>query len=296
MPALGSLLAHDNYIPHLFALRADRQVHRYGVLVLAGASAVLLFGARGDTQKLVPVFAIGVFIGFTISQVGLVRHWLAERGSGWAGRAGRNGFGAVLTTVALAIELVSKFTEGAWLVCLAVPALVLLFERIHAGYDHVGRVLGLGEIPAPAVEQQALVVVPVGAVSRLTREAIGAALSLGDGVVAVTVVHTDEDDGAAEAALTERWRAWQPDVPLVVLHSAQRSLTRPIVQYLNQLAREAPASTGGYERIMVLIPEVQPHKLWHRLLHNQRGAVLDRAIRKNTDAVVCRLRFRLDQW
>jgi len=296
MPVLGGLLAHDNYIPHLFALRADRQVHRYGVLVLAGASAILLVGAGGDTQKLVPVFAIGVFIGFTISQAGLVRHWLAERGAGWVGRAALNGFGAVLTTVALVIELVSKFTEGAWLVCLAVPMLVLLFERIHAGYDHVGRVLGLGEIPAPAIEQQALVVVPVGAVSRLTREAICAALSLGDGVVAVTVVHTDEDDGAAEAALTERWRAWQPEVPLVVLHSAQRSLTRPIVQYLNRLAREAPASPGGYERIMVLIPEVQPHKVWHRLLHNQRGAVLDRAIRKNTDAVVCRLRFRLDQW
>ena len=296
MPVLGGLLAHDNYIPHLFALRADRQVHRYGVLVLAGASAILLVGAGGDTQKLVPVFAIGVFIGFTISQAGLVRHWLAERGAGWVGRAALNGFGAVLTTVALVIELVSKFTEGAWLVCLAVPMLVLLFERIHAGYDHVGRVLGLGEIPAPAIEQQALVVVPVGAVSRLTREAVCAALSLGDGVVAVTVVHTDEDDGAAEAALTERWRAWQPEVPLVVLHSAQRSLTRPIVQYLNRLAREAPASPGGYERIMVLIPEVQPHKVWHRLLHNQRGAVLDRAIRKNTDAVVCRLRFRLDQW
>ena len=152
MPVLGSLLAHDNYIPHQFALRADRQVHRYGVLVLAGASAVLLVGARGDTQKLVRVFAIGVFIGFTISQAGLLRHWLAERGSGWTGRAALNGLGAVLTNVALVIELVSKVTEGAWRVCLAVPALVLLFERIHAGYDHVGRVLGLGEIPQPATD------------------------------------------------------------------------------------------------------------------------------------------------
>ncbi|MEY9932499.1 hypothetical protein ABH926_007150 [Catenulispora sp. GP43] len=114
--------------------------------------------------------------------------------------------------------------------------------------------------------------------------------------MAVTVVHTDEDDGAAEAALTERRRAWQPAVPLVVLHSAQRSLTRPIVQYLNQLAREAPAAPGGHERITVPIPEAQPHKVWHRLLHNQRGAVPDRVIRKNTDAVVCRPRFRLDQW
>ncbi|GAA1959725.1 APC family permease [Catenulispora subtropica] len=296
MPVLGSLLAHDNYVPHLFALRADRQVHRYGVLVLAGASALLLVGAQGDTQTLVPVFAIGVFIGFTLSQVGLVRHWLHERGPGWVGRALLNGFGAVLTTAALAIELISKFSEGAWLVCLAVPALVLLFERVRVGYEHVGEVLGLGHLPEPAQEQQALVVVPVGAVSRLTREAIGAALSLGDGVIAVTVVHTDEEDEAAARALQERWRAWQPDVPLEVLHSERRSLTKPIVDYLNRLEKRAPAGPGGFERIMVLIPEVQPRQAWHRLLHNQRGAVLDRAIRRHTTAIVCRLRFRLDQW
>ena len=296
MPVLGSLLAHDNYVPHVFALRADRQVHRYGVYVLAGAAAALLLAAQGDTQKLVPVFAIGVFIGFSISQTGLVRHWLHERPAGWAGRAALNAVGAVLSLVALTIELISKFTEGAWLVCIAVPALVLGFERVHAGYTPVGRVLGLSDIPEPAVEQQALVVVPVGAVSRLTREAISAALSLGDGVVAVTVVHHDEEDETAAAALQERWRAWQPDVPLEVLHSTRRSITQPIVEYLNQLAVTAPASAGGFERIMVLIPEVQPRTAWHRLLHNQRGAVLDRAIRKHTTAIVCRLRFRLDQW
>jgi amino acid transporter len=296
MPVLGSLLARDNYVPHAFALRADRQVHRHGVILLAVTAAILLVGAQGDTQRLVPVFAIGVFIGFTISQVGMVRHWRAERGPGWRGRAVLNGFGAVLTFAALVIELVSKFAEGAWLICIVVPCLVLLFERTHAAYAQVGRTLGLGELPPPAVEQQALVVVPVGEISLLTREAISAALSLGDGVVAVTVVYSDEEDEARCQTLQDRWSAWQPDVPLEVVHSTRRSLTQPMVDYLNLLAVEAPASPGAYERIMVLIPEVQPQKPWHLLLHNQRGAILDRAIRNHTTAIVCRMRFRLDDW
>jgi hypothetical protein len=296
MPVLTSLLARDNYVPHVFALRADRQVYRWGVLILAAAATLLLVGAQGDTQKLVPVFAIGVFVGFTISQVGLVRHWLAERGPGWGRRVAINGFGALLTLAATVIELLSKFAEGAWLVVVLIPVLVFLMTRVRAAYDHVGGVLGLGELPPPAQEEQALVVVPVGEISRLTREAVGAALSLGDGVVAVTVSATDPDDKEKAEAFRERWAAWQPDVPLEVLYTERRSLTRPLVDYLTVLAAEAPAGPGGYERIMVLIPEVEPRRPWHRLLHNQRGAVLDRAIRRHTSAISCRMRFHIDHW
>ena len=147
LPVLASLLARDNFLPHLFRLRADRQVHRYGVVVLAVVAAVLLVVARGDTQALIPVFAIGVFVGFTLSQVGMVRHWLEQRGDGWLGRAFINGLGAVLTSAALAIELISKFTEGAWLVVIVVPLLVLMFDRIHRLYDRIGVLLQLGRRP-----------------------------------------------------------------------------------------------------------------------------------------------------
>ncbi|WP_194896333.1 APC family permease [Catenulispora pinisilvae] len=296
MPVLTSLLARDNYAPHVFALRADRQVYRWGVLILAGLAAVLLAVAKGDTQTLVPVFAIGVFIGFTISQFGMVRHWRRERSPGWRGRAVINGTGAVLTFAALVIELISKFTEGGWLVVVIVPLLVLGMLRVHTAYRIVGEVLGLGHKPEPAVEQQVLVVVPVGAVSRLTQEAMSAALSLGDGVIAVTVRYSDEDDAAECARLQAEWNAWQPDVPLEVLTTHKRSLTRPMVDYLNRLALSAPASPGGFERIMVLIPEVEPRRAWHRLLHNQRGVVLDRAIRRHTEAIVCRMRFHIKGW
>ena len=138
LPVLASLLARDNYLPHMFALRAGRQVYRNGISVLAVAAAALLVAAKGNTQALIPLFAIGVFVGFTLSQVGMVRHWREERGDGWVTRAFINGLGAVLTTIALAIELVSKFTEGAWLVVIVIPLLVLLLTRIQGAYRGIG--------------------------------------------------------------------------------------------------------------------------------------------------------------
>jgi Amino acid permease len=292
LPVLASLLARDNYLPHLFFLRADRQVHRYGVAVLAVFAAILLVVSEGNTQRLVPLFAIGVFVGFTLSQAGMVRHWRQQRGSGWAGRATINGVGAVLTFAALAIELISKFTEGAWVVVLVVPLLVLMFSRVHATYDRIGRLLQLGTLPPKPEPQSSLIVVPVGGISRLTQEGISAALSLGDEVVAVTVSYTDPDEEAVDTRLREQWDEWRPGVRLVTLHTTHRSLGPPIVDYLRELE-----STDRYHRIVVLIPEVQPIRPWQRILHNQRGFVLDRAIQKGTvNVVICRLHFQLSTW
>ena len=150
LPVLAGLLARDNFLPHLFALKGERQVFRYGVGVLAVAAAVLLVVSKGSTQALIPVFAIGVFVGFTLSQTGMVRHWHEQHGPGWGGRAFINGLGAVLTLIALAIELVSKFTEGAWLVILVIPLFVLLFTRIHRAYAEIGSLLELGPDATPA--------------------------------------------------------------------------------------------------------------------------------------------------
>jgi amino acid transporter len=189
LPVLASLLATDNFLPHLFFLKADRQVHRYGVIVLAVVAAILLVVSQGDTQALIPVFAIGVFVGFTLSQVGMVRHWREERSDGWATRAAINGVGAAFTTIALAIELISKFTEGAWLVVIVVPLLVLMFLRIRAVYDRIGAALQIGKTPPPPRRLRSLVVVPVRGMSLLVEEAVSAALSLGDDVTAVTVCY-----------------------------------------------------------------------------------------------------------
>ncbi len=289
LPVLASLLARDNNLPHLFRLKADRQVHRYGIIVLAVMAAILLVVARGDTQALIPVFAIGVFVGFTLSQAGMVRHWHEQHTDGWLGRACINGLGAVLTTAALAIELVSKFTEGAWLVVIVIPLLVLLFDRIHKTYDRIGRELELGKQPPAPRRVSSLVVVPVAGLSRLTAEAISAALSIGDEVRAVTVCFADPEDEQADVAFRDGWEAWHPNVPLITLRSMHRSLAPPVVEYLRTLEADE-----RYDQLVVLIAEVQPAHWWQWVLHNQRGVILQRAIQRGTvNVVVCRLRYQL---
>jgi len=288
LPVLMSLLARDNYLPHVFSLKADRQVHRHGVLALAAVSAVLLVFSGGDTNTLVPLFAIGVFVGFTLCQVGMVLHWRLNRSRGWRGKAALNGFGALLSGVATVVVTATKFTEGAWLLVIALPLLVLAFQRVHRLYDRIGDALELGRIPDSPHRDRSLVVVPVSGLSRLTGEAIDAAVSLGDEVLAVTVVHLEPEDRHAADSLRRDWELWSPGVELVELNSATRSVGRPLAAYVRGLSRERPGT-----RITVLIPEVEPAHVWQRLLQNQRGGIVAHAVRRDTDAVICRLRFRL---
>jgi len=239
-----------------------------------------------------PTRSTGVFIGFTLSQVGMVKHWRTERSRGWMTRAVINGVGAVLTAATTIIELVSKFTAGAWLIVLVIPGLVLLFDRVHRIYDRIGALLELGKTPKPPSKQKSLVVVPVASMSRLTAEGISAALSLGDDVVAVTVRFVDPEDEAADVSFREQWEEWHPNVPLITLRTVHRSIAQPIVKYLCRMEAE-----DKYHRLVVLIPEVQPKKFWYYLLFNQRGVILDRAIRRGTaNVVLCRLRYRLEQF
>jgi hypothetical protein len=291
LPVLASLLAKDNFLPHMFGLRADRQVHRTGVIVLAVLAAALLVASNGSTQALVPLFAVGVFVGFTLSQLGMVRHWRAAQTPGWKMRATINGFGAFLTALTTIIELVSKFTEGAWLIVIVIPSLVLLFNRVHRIYGRIGALLGIGQTPKPPTKEKSLVVVPVASMSSLTAEGISTALSLSDDVVAVTVVFADPEDEAADVSFRQQWEDWHPNVPLITLRSLHRSIAKPIVKYLCKIEDD-----DKYHRLVVLIPEVQPKKFWYALLFNQRGVILDRAIRRGTgNVVLCRLRYRLEQ-
>src|SRR5260370_30490493 len=170
----------------MFGLRADRQVHRYGVVVLAVLAAALLVASNGDTQALVPLFAVGVFIGFTLSQFGMVKHWRTQRTKGWMTRAVINGVGAALTAATTIIELISKFTEGAWLIVLVIPSLALLFNRVHRTYGRIGPQLGIGQTPRPPAKPKSLVVAPFSSLSRLTPPRLSTALSLGVQLIAPT--------------------------------------------------------------------------------------------------------------
>ncbi|MFJ8311558.1 MULTISPECIES: APC family permease [unclassified Streptomyces] len=283
LPVLMSLLARDHRLPHLFGLRAERPVYRWGVVALALLAALLLIAVNADTHRMIPLFAIGVFIGFTISQIGLVRHWAGQRPPGWLPRALLNGVGAVLTTVAAIVLLATKFLEGAWVVVATVPLLMLLFARIQRYYTAVGVELGLGEIPPPPVRHtDSLVIVPVGEVSKLTQYALTAAGTLGREVVAVAV-HSDPDK---VRALRESWARWNPGVRLEVIDSPHRSLVQPIVDYVLE------AAEGG-RQIAVLIPEVEPRHRRYQILQNQRGILLATALRVRTDVVVCIVPYRL---
>ncbi|MEV6552793.1 APC family permease [Streptomyces sp. NPDC051597] len=287
LPVLLKLLARDNYLPHVFGLKADRQVHRHGVVSLAVVSAGLLVFSGGDTNTLVPLFAIGVFVGFTIAQTGMVLHWKRERGPKWAAKALLNGLGAVLTGVSAVVVTATKFPDGAWLIVIALPVLVLAFEAVHRAYSRIGERLGVGRIPEPPHRERSLILVPVSSLTRLTSEALTAAVSLGDDVRAVTVCHPDPEDREATEALKRDWALWSPGVPLVRLSSERRSLGRPITAYVRELEATEPGT-----RVTVLVPEAEPEHVWQRALQNQRGAVVAHAVRRDTNAVVCRLRFR----
>ena len=282
LPVLMSLLAKDHRLPHLFALRAERPVYRFGVVVLAGLAAILLIAVDASTDRLIPLYAIGVFIGFTISQTGLLRHWYRERPRGWVPRAVLNGSGALLTAIAAIVFVATKFTEGAWLVVIAVPALMLLFARVQNYYRVVGVELGLGVVPGRPHAARSLVIVPVGEISKVTEYALTAALSLGDEVVAVSI-HLEPE---RSAQFREAWDRWNPGVRLDIVESPHRSLVHPILDYVRQ------AQEGG-RQIAVLIPEIEPRARRYRILQNQRGLLLATLLRARTDVLVCTLPYRL---
>jgi hypothetical protein len=257
-------------------------VHRYGVITLAVLAGGLLIVVNAATARLIPLYAIGVFTGFTISQTGLVRHWYDQRSPRWLLRAALNGIGAVLTATATAVFIATKFTSGAWVVVLTVPALMLLFSRIESYYRAVGLELNLGQLPHRPRSVKSLVIVPVGSISKLTEYALNAALSLGDEVIAVSV----HPEAAQSAAFRADWDRWNPGVRLDTLDSPHRSLVHPVVDYVRQ------AQQGGGQ-VAVLILEIQPRRWRYRILQNQRGLLLATVLRASTDVVICTIPYRL---
>jgi amino acid transporter len=290
LPILGSLLARDNYVPHVFALRGDRQVFDYGIWALTAMSAALLIALNGNTDRMIPLFAIGVFTGFTLAQTGLVVHWWRTRPRGWARRAVINGFGALITALSTAVFLLTKFTEGAWVVVIAVPLFIILFLRIHTYYVRVAKLLGIGTRPGKPVRSRTQVVVPIINVSLLVEQAVSEALSIGEEVVCVTVVFDGaEGDDEKEKEIRTEWRQWNPGVPLKVLHTQYASVVDPIVKFIDEKMESCD------DQLVVLIPTVMPRHFRHRILQNHMDSVLTAALKTRTDLVVARVVMQLDE-
>jgi len=276
-PRLSSLLARDRYIPRQFATLGERLVFSNGIMVLGAMAALLLVVFGGDTHALIPLYAVGVFISFTLSQSGMVRHWWKDRVPGWRHKIGINGLGAVATGIVTVVIAVTKFTHGAWIVVLVIPTLVATFLAMRRHYDDVAEQLSLEGLAGPP-ELHHTVLVIVGDLHRGVVRAVQYAKTLASPNVAVRAVFV-ETDPAKTAKLEEKWARWGLGVPLVILNSPYRSLLRPLIEYLDALQ-----SLGDDHIVTVVIPEFLPSKWWQHVLHNQTALLVKGALlfRKNT--------------
>jgi hypothetical protein len=279
-PRLSSLLARDRYVPRQFANLGERLVFSNGIMVLGAMAAVLLVIFGGETHALIPLYAVGVFISFTLSQSGMVRHWMRDRQPGWRHRAIINGAGAVATGIVTVVIGATKFTHGAWIVVLVVPALVATFMAMRRHYDDVAEQLSLEGLAAPP-ELRHTVLIIVGDLHRGVVRAVQYAKTLAAPTVAVRAVFV-ETDPAKTAKLEEKWTRYGLGVPLVILNSPYRSLLRPLVEYLDALQAQ-----GDDHMVTVVIPEFLPSKWWQHVLHNQTALLIKGTLlfRKNTVVV-----------
>jgi amino acid transporter len=274
-PRLSSILARDRYIPRQFANQGDRLVFSNGIVVLSGFALALLVVFQGETHALLPLYAVGVFMSFTISQAGMVRRWRRTRGEGWRWRIAVNGIGAFATGIVMVTLAVTKFSEGAWIVVLVIPILVAAFMMMHRHYDEVAAELSLGGLELPP-EFQHTVLVLVGDVHRGVVRAVQYARTLAP-TASVRGVYV-ETDPSRTFQIEAKWATWGFGVPLVVLSSPYRSLLRPFLEYVDQL------QAGGDDRMVtIVLPEFLPRHWWQHVLHNQTALLIKGALlfRKN---------------
>ena len=275
-PRLSSILARDRFVPRQFANQGDRLVYSNGILILSGFAVLLIVVFQGDTHALLPLYAVGVFLSFTLSQTGMVRRWLRLRERGWRWRVWINGLGAVVTGVVLVTLAVTKFAEGAWIVVVVIPVLVAAFVVMHRHYDEVADELSLEGFDGPPRFRHTVLVL-IGDVHRGVVRAVQYARTLAP-TAAVRAVYV-EMDPARTARLEEKWGKWGLGVPLVVLTSPYRSLLRPLLDYVDQIQ-----ARGDEEMITIVLPEFLPRRWWQHVLHNQTALLIKGALlfRKNT--------------
>jgi amino acid transporter len=284
-PRLASLLARDRFVPRQFATLGERLVFSNGILVLAGFAALLLVVFGGETHALIPLYAVGVFISFTLSQSGMVRRWWRARTQGWRWRMGVNGLGAAATGVVTVVIAVTKFTHGAWIVVLVIPLLVTAFVMMSRHYEEVADDLSLEGMGSPP-EFQHTVLVLVGDVHRGVVRAVQYARTLAP-TATVRGVYV-ETDPARTSRLEERWAQWGLGVPLVVLGSPYRSLLRPLLDYVDKIH-----ARGDDQMVTVVLPEFLPRRWWQHVLHNQTALLVKGALLFRPNTVVADVPYLL---
>ncbi|MGA2513352.1 MAG: APC family permease, partial [Candidatus Limnocylindrales bacterium] len=286
-PRLSSILARDGFFPRQFALRGERLAFNSGIIALALVSIALVVAFNGSTDRLIGLYAIGVFTSFTLSQAGMVRHWFSGQGSGWRRSAFINGVGAVVTAVVVVVIAISKFGQGVWMIIIVVPILIAMMLFIKREYDQEGR--GLDVQPdvvfGPPHRRQRVVVV-AQAMSRAVVQAVKVGETMGE---EVQLVHVTLDPAEGES-FRDRVERQLPGVRVVLVESPYRALVRPFVRYLEVSQEEDP------DRVtIVLLPEHLPRHWWDRILYNQNVHRIRAALVGRKDFVVLDTPYRREE-
>jgi hypothetical protein len=299
-PQLTSMMARDGYLPRQLANIGDRLAYSNGIIILAVVAGALIIIFHGLVDALLPMYAIGVFIGFTLAQTGMVRRWMSLQTQGWQKSLFFNALGAISTGLVVLIIAVSKFDNGdkispyfhvgpyfphygVWIVLVLVPIMVLAFLNIHRHYESLSEELSLDHMDV-VVPHHNTVLVLVPRVHRGVIEALNYARLTSEDVRAVYI----ETDPAKTAALKEEWQAHITDIPLVIMESPYRSLVGPLLRYIDAVQKERSDDV-----VTIILPELVSRKLWHALLHNQAGPLLKLALLNRRDVIVTNVRYFL---
>jgi amino acid transporter len=283
-PRLASILARDHYVPRQLMNQGDRLAFSNGIIGLSVFAAILLVAYRGDTHSLIPLYMIGVFVSFTLSQAGMVAHWRRIRGPGWKTSAVINGVGALVTGIVLVVVAVTKAHEGAWIILLLIPVHVFFFRITRRHYDLVNAQLSLADWTNEHPRRHNTVLVPISGVHRAVVQAIEYAKTLSPDVRALYV----NIDRTATDQLKHDWEQWGQGVPLMVLESPYRSLMEPLLEYIEQVDAKRPD-----DFVTVVLPEFVPAQWWHHLFHNQRALLIKGALLFKPHTVVTSVPFHL---
>ena len=282
-PRLSGILANDGYMPRQLAARGDRLAFSNGIIALGLIAALIVWLFRGQTNALIPLYAVGVFVCFTLSQAGMVVHWLRTREPGWRWKAALNGIGALATGIVSILQVATKFIEGAWIVVLIIPLIILLLRKIHRHYAQFASEIEF-KGQSPMIPLHHTVIVPVNGITKATSGALVYASAISDEVVAAYI----EVDQRITEKLKADWEEWDIGIPLVVIPSPYRSVLRPLVEYVEGLRMVLPG-----ELVTVVVPEIVPKKWWEHLLHNKTAFYIRTAFLFKPNVVVTTVPFLL---
>jgi hypothetical protein len=287
-PRLAAILAEDGYMPRQFSFRGDRLAYSWGIVLLAAVAFGLLWFFGGDTHSLIPLYSVGVFVCFTLSQVGMVKHWFSERESGWHWRAAINASGALLTAVVLVVVVSEKFVDGAYLVVILIPLLVGMMLFIKLQYSQSRRALAVApDLVVRAPQREERVVVPINGLTRAVVQAINVGRTISDDIRAVYI----SDSAETASRLRTDFERQLPGVPLVIVESPYRALSGPLLAYLEVLDAAWPPDKA--EPItFVILPEYVARHWWERVLYNQASKRLKTVLLGRPHTVVVNVPYR----